>query len=68
MSSLSNGVIVIAIEANSQGVLKALKTLSLPLSPNLWPDKLEISKKILNRTLVMSKDQGNSDYLHLKAL
>jgi hypothetical protein len=45
MSSLLNGVAVVAIEADSQGASKASKTLSLPSSPDLWPDKLEISKK-----------------------
>jgi hypothetical protein len=56
MSLLLNGVIVVAIEADSQGALKALKTLSLLLSPNLWPNKLGILKKIPNKTLVMLKD------------
>jgi hypothetical protein len=37
MSSSSNSVIVITIEADSQGALKALKILSLLLSPNLLP-------------------------------
>jgi hypothetical protein len=67
MSSSSNGVIVVAIEADSQGASKASKTSSLPLSPNLWPNKLGISKKIPGRTSVMPKDQGNSDYSHPKA-
>jgi hypothetical protein len=67
MSSSSNSVVVVAIKADSQGALKALKILSLPSSPDLWPDKLGISKKIPGKTSVMPEDQGNSDYSHLKA-
>ena len=40
MSLLLNSIIVVAIEADSQGALKALKTLktsSVPLSPDLSP-------------------------------
>jgi len=40
-----NSVVVIIIEADSQGALKALKTLLLLLLSNLWPNKLEILKK-----------------------
>jgi hypothetical protein len=63
MSSSSNSVAVIAIEADSQGALKALKTpktslvlLSPDLSPGLQPNKLGISRKIPGRTLVVPKD------------
>jgi hypothetical protein len=56
MSSSLNSVVVITIEADSQGASKALKTLLLLSSPNLWPNKLEISKKIPGRTLVIPKD------------
>ena len=68
MSSSSNGVAVIAIEADSQGASKASKTSSLPLSPNLWPNKLGISKKIPGKTSVVPKDQGNNDHPNPKAL
>ena len=56
MSSSSNSVTVIAIEADSQGASKALKILSLLSSLNLWPNKLGILKKIPSRTSVMPKD------------
>jgi hypothetical protein len=52
-----------AINANSKGLLKALKALLvlllLNLRPNLWPNKLEIAKEIPSRTseiLYMPKD------------
>ena len=56
MSLSLNSVVVITIEADSQGVLKVLKTLLLLLLPNLWLNKLEILKKIPSRTLVIPKD------------
>jgi hypothetical protein len=63
MSSSSNGVIVIAIEADSQGASKTSKTsktssllLSPDLSPTFQPDKLGIPKKIPGRTLVVPED------------
>jgi hypothetical protein len=75
MSSSSNSVAVVAIEADSQGALKASKTpktslvLSSPdLSPGLQPNKLGISRKIPGRTLVVPKDQGNNSYLNPIAL
>jgi hypothetical protein len=72
MSSSSNSVTVITIEADSQGASKALKTSSLLSSPDLLPtfqpDKLGISKKIPSRTSVVLKDQGNNDYSNPKAL
>ena len=47
------------INTNSKGLLKALKALSVLSSPNsspsLWPNKLEIFKKILSRTLEILK-------------
>ena len=67
MSSSLNSIAVVVIEADSLGVLKASKTSLLPSLPDLWLDKLRISKKIPGRTSVMLKDQGNSDYSHLKA-
>ena len=71
MSSSSNGVTVIAVEADSQGASKASKTSSLLSSPNLsptfQPDKLGISKKIPGRTSVVPEDQGNNDHSNPKA-
>ena len=55
MLLLSNSVINI----NSKGLLKALKALLVLLLPNLlpslWPNKLEIFKKILSKTLEILK-------------
>jgi hypothetical protein len=69
---LLNSVIVITIEADSQGLLKVLKALLLllllTLLPNLWLNKLRIHKKILSKTLVMLKDLGNNNNLDLKTL
>jgi hypothetical protein len=63
------------INANSKGLLKALKAplvlLSLDLSPSLRPNKLRIFEKIPNKTseiLKVPKDQGNNNYLNPKAL
>ena len=71
MSSSSNGVTVIAVEADSQGASKASKTSSLlsspDLSPTFQPDKLGISKKIPVRTSVVPEDQGNNDHSNPKA-
>jgi hypothetical protein len=65
MSLSLNGVVVVAVEADSQGSSKASKALLLLLSPtpspNLWPNKLETHKKIPNRTSVVPKDLGNNN-------
>ena len=60
-----------AINTNSKGLLKALKApsvlLLLNLRPNLWPNKLGITKKIPSKTFVVPKYQGNDGYLSPKA-
>jgi hypothetical protein len=67
-----NGVIVVAVEADSQGSSKALKALLLLLLPtlllNLWLNKLGIYKEIPSRTLVVPKDLGNNNNLDPKTL
>jgi hypothetical protein len=68
MSSSSNSVIVVAIKVDSKALLKVLLLL---LSPNLRLNKLEITKEIPGRTLVMPKDLGNNNnpgFSPLKAL
>ena len=74
MSSSSNSVTVITVEADSQRASKTLKTLktssllsSPDLSPTFQPDKLRIPKKIPGRTSVVPEDQGNNDYSNPKA-
>jgi hypothetical protein len=59
MSLLLNGVAVVAIEADSQGLLSLL-LLPTPL-PDLRLNKLGIHKKIPGRTLVVPKDLGNNN-------
>jgi hypothetical protein len=65
MSLSSNSVAIITIEANSQGLSKASKALSLLLSPtsspNLRPNKLGIHKEIPSKTLVVPKDLSNNN-------
>jgi hypothetical protein len=58
MSSSSNSVIVITIEVDSKALSKVL---SLLLLPDLWPNKLGITKEIPGRTSVMPKDLGNNN-------
>jgi hypothetical protein len=67
----SNGI----IDANSEGLSKALKAplvLSSPnSSPSLRPNKLGIFEKIPGRTseiLMVPKDQGNNNHSNPKAL
>jgi hypothetical protein len=71
MSLSLNGI----INADSEGLSKALKAPLVLLSPNsspsLRPDKLGIFEKIPGRTLEILKvpeDQGNNNHLNLKAL
>jgi hypothetical protein len=65
MSLSSNGVAVVAVEADSQGSSKASKALSLLLSPtpspDLRPNKLGIHEEIPGRTSVVPKDLGNNN-------
>jgi hypothetical protein len=72
MLLLLNSVTIIAIEANSQGLSKALKALSLLLLPtslpNLRPNKLGIHKEIPNKTLVVPKDLSNNNNSDPKTL
>jgi len=72
MLLLLNSVIVVVIEADSQGLLKALKVLLLlllsTLLSNLWPNKLGIPKEIPSKTLVVPKDLGNNNNSDPKTL